>query len=211
VHAAATRWLTVVFPTPGAPETTMTGPCFVSSVVWSDIRPPVPPSLAREESCRHRPEPARSVRTFAAVASAGERLVNASFDREAEHRFVWIGFAGFMVMLSGAVTIVQGLWALDHKDSGATKNVAAQLSYANLETWGWIMLIWGVIAFFAGFAVFGRKEWGRWIGIVASAISIILAFFWVFAFPLAAFTIIFIDVLVIYALFTQVGGDAPIA
>jgi hypothetical protein len=137
--------------------------------------------------------------------------VNATFDREAEHRFIWIGFAGFMVMLSGAVTIVQGLWALDHKDSGATKNVAAQLSYANLETWGWIMLIWGVIAFLAGIAVFAQKEWGRWIGIVASAVSIILAFFWVFAFPLAAFTIIFIDILVIYALFTQVGGDAPIA
>jgi uncharacterized membrane protein (DUF2068 family) len=73
------------------------------------------------------------------------------------------------------------------------------------------MLIWGVIAFLAGIAVFAQKEWGRWIGIVASAISIVLAFFWVFAFPLAAFTIIFIDILVIYALFTQVGGDAPIA
>jgi hypothetical protein len=132
-------------------------------------------------------------------------------DQAAEHRFIWIGFAGFMVMLSGAVTIVQGLWALDHKDSAASRAVATQLSYANLETWGWIMLIWGVIAFVAGIAVFAQKEWGRWVGIVASAISIVLAFFWVFAFPLAAFTVIFIDLLVLYALFTQVGGDAPIA
>jgi hypothetical protein len=132
-------------------------------------------------------------------------------DRAAEHRFIWIGFAGFMVMLSGAVTIVQGLWALDHQASAAVRVSAAQLSYADLETWGWIMIVWGVIAFFAGFAVFAQKEWGRWIGIVASAISILLAFFWVFAFPLAAFGVIFIDVLVIYALFTQVGGDHPIA
>ena len=132
-------------------------------------------------------------------------------DQAAEHRFIWIGFAGFMVMLSGAVTIVQGLWALDHKDSATSRAVATQLSYANLETWGWIMLIWGVIAFVAGIAVFAQKEWGRWVGIVASAISIVLAFFWVFAFPLAAFTVIFIDLLVLYALFTQVGGDAPIA
>jgi hypothetical protein len=132
-------------------------------------------------------------------------------DQAAEHRFIWIGFAGFMIMLSGAVTIVQGLWALDHKDSVESVRVASQLSYANLETWGWIMLVWGVIAFLAGIAVFAQKEWGRWIGIVATAISIVLAFFWVFAFPLAAFTIIFIDVLVLYALFTQVGGDAPIA
>jgi hypothetical protein len=132
-------------------------------------------------------------------------------DQAAETRFIWVGFAGFMVMLSGAVTIVQGLWALDHKNSSATRTVASQLSYANLETWGWIMLVWGVIMMIASFAIFAQKEWGRWVGIVAATISILLGFFWVFAFPLAAFGIIFIDVLVIYALFTQFGGDAPIA
>jgi hypothetical protein len=132
-------------------------------------------------------------------------------DRAAEERFIWVGFAGFMVMLSGAVTIVQGLWAIDHKNSAAATSAAVQLSYANLETWGWIMLFWGVVAFLAGIAVFAQKEWGRLIGIAASAISLVLAFFWVFAFPVAAFAVIFIDVLVLYALFTQVGGDAPIA
>jgi hypothetical protein len=131
-----------------------------------------------------------------------------NIDRADDDRFIWVGFAGFMIMLSGAVTIVQGLWALDHKDSAATRTVATQLSYANLETWGWIMLIWGVIMFLASFAIFGQKEWGRWVGIIATTISILLAFFWVFAFPLAAFGIIFIDVLVIYALFTHFGGDA---
>ena len=130
---------------------------------------------------------------------------------DAEATFIWIGFAGFMMMLSGAVTIVQGLWALDHKNSGATREVAAQLSYANLETWGWIMLIWGVIAFFAGIAVFARQEWGRWVGIVASTISILLMFFWVSAFPIAALAVIVIDLLVIYALFTHARADAPIA
>ena len=132
-------------------------------------------------------------------------------DQAAERRFLWIGFAGFMVMLSGAVTVVQGLWALDHKDSAATEAAAARLSYANLETWGWIMLGWGVIAMIAGFAVFARKEWGRWVGIAAATISLLLMFFWVFAFPIAAFTIMFIDILVIYALFAYGKSDAPIA
>jgi len=132
-------------------------------------------------------------------------------DPDAERRFLWIAFAGFMVMLSGAVTVIQGLWALDHKDNGATKAVATQLSYANLETWGVIMLVWGVIAVFAGIAVFSRKEWGRWIGIAAATISLLLMFFWVFAFPIAAFSVMFIDILVIYALFAHGGSDAPIA
>ena len=132
-------------------------------------------------------------------------------DPKAEERFIWIGFAGFMMMLSGAVTIIQGLWALDHKDSGVSRAVATQLSYANLETWGWIMLIWGVVAFLAGIAVFGRQEWGRWLGIAASTVSILLMFFWVVAFPFAAFAVIAIDLLVIYALVAHVRSDAPIA
>ncbi len=84
--------------------------------------------------------------------------MSTAMDPAAEERFLWIGFAGFMVMLSGAITIIQGLWALDHKDNGAAKVIAAQLSYANLETWGWIMITWGVIAFFAGFAVFAPRS-----------------------------------------------------
>ena len=125
--------------------------------------------------------------------------------------FGWTAFAGIMIMLSGSISFLQGLWALDHKSDAAAKGAANQLSYANLETWGWIMLGWGVIAFFAGFAVFARKEWGRWVGIAAATISLLLMFFWVFAFPIAAFTIMFIDILVIYALFAHGGSDAPIA
>jgi hypothetical protein len=121
---------------------------------------------------------------------------------EQDKRTLMLGFAGFMVMLSGAVTIVQGLWALDHKNNVATRATASQLSYGNLETWGWIMLIWGVIAFAASFAIFAGKQWGRWVGIVVATISILLSFFWVFAFPIAAFGIIIIDVIVIWTLFS---------
>lgn len=130
---------------------------------------------------------------------------------DAEATFVWIGFAGFMVMLSGAVTIVQGLWALDQSDSRVTSATASQLAYADLETWGWIMLVWGVVAFIAGIAVFARQQWARWVGIVASTISILLMFFWVSAFPIAALAVILIDLLVIYALFAHGRAEAPIA
>jgi len=125
----------------------------------------------------------------------------------AERRAMLTGFAGFMVMVSGAVTIVQGLWAIDHKGNGASKATASQLSYANLETWGWIMLIFGTVAFFTSFAIFVGTQWGRWVGIIVTSVSLLLMFFWVFAFPLAAFGVIFIDVLVIFALFASGGRD----
>ena len=132
-----------------------------------------------------------------------------AMDSDAERRSLWIGLAGFMLMLSGAVTFVQGLWALDHKDDAAAKTAATQLSFANLEVWGWIALTWGVIAFVTSFAIFTRRQWARWLGVAAASISLVMMFFWVIAFPLAAFTIMFIDMMVIYALFVYGRSAEP--
>ena len=131
-------------------------------------------------------------------------------DTTAERRFVWVGVAGFLVMLSGAITIIQGLWALDHKGDATSRAAATQLSYTSLETWGWIAIAWGVIVLFAGMAIFARQPWGRWVGIIAAALSLLHAYFWVFAFPIAAFTIIAIDVVVIYGLAMYGGHEEPI-
>ena len=126
-----------------------------------------------------------------------------------ERRTLLTGFGGFMLMLSGAVTVVQGLWALDHKNDRAIQGTASRLSYGNLETWGWIMLSLGVVAFVVSFAVFTGKEWSRWAGIVVSSLSVLFMFFWVFAFPLAAIGVIIIDIVVISSLFSL--GREPAA
>ena len=74
----------------------------------------------------------------------------------------WSVFAGIMIMLSGSISFIQGLWALDHKNDAAAKVAGTQLSYGNLETWGWIVLIWGIVVFCAGIAIFVRMQWARW-------------------------------------------------
>ena len=98
-----------------------------------------------------------------------------AMDAEAERRFLWTGFAGFMLMVSGAVTVVQGLWALDHEDDAAARAAATQLSFGSLNFWGWFAITWGVIAFVTSFAIFARRPWGRSVGIAAASISLVLA------------------------------------
>jgi hypothetical protein len=117
----------------------------------------------------------------------------------------WIGFAGIILIIVGALDIVNGLWALDHKN---TSPIASQLPYAKLETWGWIMLIWGILVLVAGFLVFGRSQFGRWIGILAATISIIINMTWVFAYGVAALIPILIGVLVLYALVVHGGRES---
>jgi hypothetical protein len=47
------------------------------------------------------------------------------------------------------------------------------------------MLICGIMVIVAGFLVFGRSQLGRWIGILAASIVIIVNMTWVFAFSWA--------------------------
>ena len=113
----------------------------------------------------------------------------------------WIGFAGVILIIAGAFDIVSGLWALDHKNT-----VVNGLLYEdNLETWGWIYLVVGIVILAAGFGVFQRAQWARWVGILAAMIGIILEFFWMFATPGRSLVYIVIASMVIYAL--TVYGD----
>jgi len=114
----------------------------------------------------------------------------------------WIGFAGIMLIIVGALNIVNGLWALDHKAT-----VPALLYEDKLETWGWIVLIWGIIVVLAGFLVFSRNQFGRWIGIIAASIAMIVNMTWIFAFPIAALVEVFLSALVLYALVVYGGKD----
>jgi cytochrome c oxidase subunit IV len=113
----------------------------------------------------------------------------------------WIGFAGVVLIIAGAFDIVSGLWALDNKESA----LDAVLYESNLETWGWIYLIVGIVILVAGFAVFGRAQWARWVGVLAAMLGILVEFFWMFQTPGRSLLYIVIALLVIYAL--VVYGD----
>jgi hypothetical protein len=114
----------------------------------------------------------------------------------------WIGFAGVILIIAGFFDIISGLWALDNKDAGPLNGI---LYESNLETWGWIYLVVGIIILLAGFGVFQRAQWARWVGILAAMLGIIVEFFWMFQTPGRSLVYIVIASMVIYAL--TVYGD----
>src|SRR5262245_6534762 len=102
----------------------------------------------------------------------------------------WGAFAGIMLILVGALDLRSGVRALDHKINNP------ELLYENkLETWCWIVLIWGIIVVVAGFLVFSRNQFGRWIGIIAASIAMIINMTWIFAYPIAALAVVFLAAL----------------
>ena len=119
----------------------------------------------------------------------------ATFEEDKGHG--WILFAGIMVLVAGVLNLIYGIAAID--DSKFMIN-DAQYVFSDLNTWGWILVVMGVLQGFAAFSIWRGGAYGRWFGIFAAGLSLFGAFFAIQAYPFWALTIIAIDVLVIYGL-----------
>ncbi len=112
----------------------------------------------------------------------------------------WIGFAGIILMLIGAMDFFQGLIAL-FEDEYYVVTRSGFLVF-DLTAWGWIMLIWGVLLVLAGFGLVAAQGWARWFAIVVVSVNFIaqLGFLGNSQYPLWSLTVMALNLIVLYAL-----------
>jgi hypothetical protein len=118
----------------------------------------------------------------------------------------WIVFAATMMMVIGSIDFFEGLIAVIRKQYYVlTPN---QVIVFNMTTWGWLMLLWGIVLFLAGLALWSGAGWARWFAIVACSINILGQLSWLgsTAYPLWTLTAIALGVVVIYALTARWTG-----
>ena len=128
----------------------------------------------------------------------------------------WIYFAGFVLLIAGVMRFFDAMWAFYYHGTVAS-NLQDSLFGHSLKTYGWVYLIVAIILFVAGIGVMMRSQLGRWIGIIAAALTAISAIWWMPYYPVWSLTYIFLAVLVIYALAAHgrardchfLGTDAP--
>ena len=79
----------------------------------------------------------------------------------------------------------------------------------DVTTWGWIMLIWGIVVAFAGFGLFTGASWARWFTIVVASLNFLvqLGFVGSAQYTLWALTVVGLNIVVLYALIVR-WGDA---
>ena len=70
----------------------------------------------------------------------------------------WIGFAGILMLIIGAIDFFQGLIAVFDDDYYVV--TSSGFLAVNLTAWGWIMMIWGVLLVLAGLGLLGGTELG---------------------------------------------------
>jgi hypothetical protein len=107
-------------------------------------------------------------------------------------------FAGVILGLVGVFHALAGLAAIiDDQFFVVGKHYAYEF---DATAWGWIHLLYGVVLFAAGYAIFRGALWARIVGITLASISAVGNFFFIPYEPVWAILIIALDVLVIAAL-----------
>ncbi len=111
----------------------------------------------------------------------------------------WIIFAGLILFIVGCINVIQGLAAI-LKHTVYVLPSAGLLVTTDYNTWGWSLLIWGIIMALAGVGLFSGSSWARWFAIFVVVVNLIGQFAWFPAYPLWSMVAIALGVVVLFAL-----------
>lgn len=118
----------------------------------------------------------------------------------------WIVFAATMMMVIGSIDFFEGLIAVIRKQYYAL--TPEHIIVVNMTTWGWLSLLWGIVLFLTGLALWSGASWARWVAIVAIAINVLGQLSWLGSnqYPLWALTAMALNIIVLYALTARWTG-----
>lgn len=111
----------------------------------------------------------------------------------------WIGFAGIVLFIVGLINVIQGLAALIKHTVYVLPNSGLLVS-TSYTTWGWVLVVWGIIMATAAYGLFSGSEVARWFAVIVVAINLLGQFAWFPAYPLWSLIVIALDIAVLFAL-----------
>lgn len=119
----------------------------------------------------------------------------------------WLLFALILIGIAGCLNVIWGIAAISESKFFVAD---AKFILTDLKTWGWIVLLIGVVQIGAAFSILAGGQLGRWLGTAAAAVNSIGALMSIPAYPLWALCLFAIDILIIYGLAAYGGQHRPI-
>jgi uncharacterized membrane protein (DUF2068 family) len=113
-----------------------------------------------------------------------------------------VTFAGVMLTIAATLNCLYGIAAIDKANFFVHD---ARYVFGDLNTWGWFVLAFGLLQYFAAFAIWRGTSWGRWFGVACASANAILQTLWIPSYPILAMTILTLDVIVIWGLLAYGG------
>ncbi|MEV6425102.1 hypothetical protein [Streptomyces sp. NPDC051662] len=123
----------------------------------------------------------------------------------AERKAAWATggsfFAGVLMLVAGAIDILQGVAAVRHD---AVFNTVTGYAYTfNLSSWGWIHVALGILIAVTGLAILMRVPMARYFGIGVAALYLVSQFMYLPYAPIWAIVGMALAAFVIWALTTD--------
>ena len=106
-------------------------------------------------------------------------------------------FACVVLAVLGFFNLLDGIAAISRSHVFVAN---AYYVYGSLRTWGWIILIFGILQLVAAAGVVTGNQVARWFGVVVVGLNAIGQMFFLASYPLWSLVIIAIDVVALYAL-----------
>ncbi len=127
---------------------------------------------------------------------------------EYEDGYGWVMFAGIVIMIAGTLNIIYGIAAI-----GNSHFYTANAHYviSELNTWGWVILIIGIVQFCAAMGIWAKASWARWVGVFVASVNAIIQLIFLPAYPFLALAIFTLDILVVYGLVAYGGRERSAA
>lgn len=109
----------------------------------------------------------------------------------------WWIFAAALLLVAGVANLIYGIAAIG--DSRFfTENVT--LIAAELNTYGWVILVLGIIQLTAGASLMTGGGWGRFVGIVAASLNAIAYLLTIPVAPFWSLCLFILSVVILYEL-----------
>ncbi|MGZ4167870.1 MAG: DUF7144 family membrane protein [Solirubrobacteraceae bacterium] len=116
---------------------------------------------------------------------------------EAGAGYGWIIFSGVLLLIIGTINFIEGIAAISnaHFFVGGARYVIG-----DLNTWGWVALIVGVIQWLVAVGVFAKMQFARWAGVAVFGVNAVTQLLTMPAYPFWSLCIFAIDILGMYGL-----------
>jgi hypothetical protein len=112
----------------------------------------------------------------------------------------WALFAGTMLGITAALNVIYGIGAINNANFYIHD---ARYVISGLNAWGWILLIGGAIQFCAAVALFGGRQWGRWLAVATASLNSIGQLLFLPSAPFLSVTLFAVDVAIIYGMIAR--------
>ena len=109
----------------------------------------------------------------------------------------WLVYSGVLVLIAATLNIIWGIAAVDNANFFVGD---AHYVISDLNLWGWVSIVVGLVLVAAGIGIFSRSGWAMWTGIAACSLNAVLQLMSIPAYPFWSIAVFALALLAMYGL-----------